>query len=140
MDNEVFNGKTLKDLFKDIYTNSTKKSKTINDLITTLQPLVKDIKDATLVVPLIKEYLEIDVRNDEILVKLAVVAQRDLAKKDSGLLDDNFGLSKDEFEKIRSEVEKLQESNNNDDVIPPIDNQIKEKYQIKSITSGSLIE
>ena len=75
-DIEIFKGKKFSDLMKDIYSNSTKKDRQINLLIGELRPLIKNIGDATVIVPLIKEYLEVGVKNDEHLVKLAAVVQR----------------------------------------------------------------
>ena len=75
-DIEIFKGKSFSDLMKDIYSNSTKKDRQINMLIGELRPLIKNVGDATVIVPLIKEYLEVGVKNDEHLVKLAAVVQR----------------------------------------------------------------
>jgi len=73
---EIFKGKKFSDLMKDIYSNSSKKDRQINMLIGELRPLIKNVGDATVIVPLIKEYLEVGVKNDEHLVKLAAVVQR----------------------------------------------------------------
>lgn len=73
---EIFKGKSLSDLFSEIYDNSRKKDKQISTLISELKPLIEDVGDATLVVPMIKEYLEIGVKNDEQLVKIATIVQR----------------------------------------------------------------
>ena len=61
---------------RDVYHNSKKKSRQIDRLIQELQPLVKNVGDATVIVPLIKDYLEVSVKNDDALVKLASVVQR----------------------------------------------------------------
>ena len=92
---ELFKGTTFSDLMKDIYHNSKKKDRQINTLIQELQPLIKNIGDATVIVPLIKEYLDVSVKNDEHLVKLAAVVQRLVgsANKDGG---DAFGMSEEE--------------------------------------------
>ena len=92
---ELFKGTTFSDLMKDIYHNSKKKDRQINTLIQELQPLIKNIGDATVIVPLIKEYLDVSVKNDEHLVKLAAVVQRLVgnALKDSG---DEYGMSEEE--------------------------------------------
>ena len=92
---ELFKGTTFSDLMKDIYHNSKKKDRQINTLIQELQPLIKNIGDATIIVPLIKEYLDVSVKNDEHLVKLAAVVQRlvGATNKDSG---DEFGMSEEE--------------------------------------------
>ena len=76
LDKEIFEGKTLSGLFKEIYDNSRKKDKQLNAMIGELKVLIEGIDDATLVVPMIKEYLEIAVKNDEHLIKLAQIVQR----------------------------------------------------------------
>jgi len=84
LDTIVFEGKTVSDLFKEIYGNSKKKDKQINTLISELKPLIQDIGDAPVVVPLIKEYLEIGVKNDEHLIKLTAIVQRMMNNTASG--------------------------------------------------------
>lgn len=76
MHDEIFSGTTFSSLLKDIYENSSKKKKQIEILINELRPLIKDVSQATMVVPLIKEYLEVGVKNDEQLVKMASVYQK----------------------------------------------------------------
>lgn len=80
-DYEIFSGKKLCDVFQDIYENSNKKKDQIRSLINELRTLIKSLTDATIVVPLIAQYLEISVRNDEHLIKLAEIVQR-LIKSD----------------------------------------------------------
>ena len=75
-DFELFRGTTFSDLMKDIYHNSKMKSRQIDGLIKELQPLVKNVGDAAVIVPMIKDYLEVSVKNDDALVKLAAVVQR----------------------------------------------------------------
>ena len=76
LDKEIFSGKTLSDLFGEIYDNSKETKGQIKALIGELKPLIENIGDATLIVPMIKEYMEIGVKNDEHLIKLATVIQR----------------------------------------------------------------
>ena len=70
--------KKFSDLLKEIYENSKKKEAQINALIGELKPLITDIGDATLIVPLIKEYMELGIKNDEQLIKMATIVQRAL--------------------------------------------------------------
>ena len=76
LDTIIFDGKTSSDVFNEIYSNSKKKDKQINSLIAELKPLIQNIGDAPVVVPLIKEYLEVGVKNDEHLIKMMAVIQR----------------------------------------------------------------
>jgi len=76
LDTTIFGTKTVSDVLKEIYDNSRSKSKQVNALIGELKPLVENIGDATLVVPMIKEYLEVGVKNDEHLIKMVALVQR----------------------------------------------------------------
>lgn len=98
-DTELFKGKTFSDIMADIYTNSKKKDRQLKLLIAQLEPLVKNINDATVVVPLIKEYMEVSVKNDEQIVKLAAIVQRMM--KDANFEDGGgLGLSDDEKKQL----------------------------------------
>jgi hypothetical protein len=107
-DFELFKGKSFSDLMSDIYHNSKKKERQINTLIQELQPLIKNVSDATVLVPLIKEYLEVSVKNDEHLVKLAAIVQRLVSSSTKTENDGdpgNFGLTEEEKEALLKEAE-----------------------------------
>jgi|688.fasta_scaffold443730_2 hypothetical protein len=107
-DFELFKGKSFSDLMSDIYHNSKKKERQINTLIQELQPLIKNVSDATVLVPLIKEYLEVSVKNDEHLVKLAAIVQRLVSSSTKSENDGdpgNFGLTEEEKEALLKEAE-----------------------------------
>ena len=109
---ELFNGTNFSDLMRDIYHNSKKKSRQIDGLIKELQPLIKNSGDATVLVPMIKDYLEVSVKNDDALVKLAAVVQRLISASMKESDDGEFGLSDEErrqlLDEAESEVKKLQ--------------------------------
>lgn len=72
----LFRDKTLSDLLGEIYDNSDKTRKQLRELITELTRMVQTPADAQRLVPLIKEYMEIGVKNDDQLLKLATIVQR----------------------------------------------------------------
>lgn len=79
MDNkdiEVFGGKSLSDLLKDIYDNSVEKKTQINKLTEELSKFVNRVSDVAVISPIIKEYLDVGVKNDEQLIKIAQVAAK----------------------------------------------------------------
>jgi hypothetical protein len=78
LDSKIFKNKKFSDILEEIYENQKKKEAQISALIGELKPLINDIGDATLVVPLIKEYMEIGIKNDEQLIKMATIVQRAL--------------------------------------------------------------
>lgn len=102
---ELFKGTNFSDLMRDIYHNSKKKSRQIDLLIKNLEPMIKNTGDATVVVPMIKDYLDVSVKNDDALVKLAAVVQRIISatsKDDDG---NEFGLTDEERAKLLAEAE-----------------------------------
>ena len=72
----LFDDKSFSDLLKEIHGNQKKKAKQLASLIAELRPLDQSLGDATVVVPLIKEYMEISVKNDDQLIKMAAIVQR----------------------------------------------------------------
>jgi len=89
-DIEIYEGKTFDELLKQIHENSNEKSLQIKILIDKLMSFIKNPDDANLLVPLIVEYLEVGVKNDEQLIKLAAIIQR-FTKTVSSSSDDNSG-------------------------------------------------
>ena len=92
---EIFEGKTFQDLTKDIYENTTKRKVQIDLLISEIHGFITTIDDVVLVAPIIKEYMDTAVRNDEHLVKLAGVLQR-IISKSQGESDESMLLSDEE--------------------------------------------
>ena len=56
---------------------------------------------------MLKEYLEINLKNDEQLVKIAAIVQRIIASEAKGGSEDEFGLSDKEKEQLMSAVEEV---------------------------------
>ncbi len=107
LDNIVFGNKKFSDILEEIYNNQKKKEKQISALIAELKPLVNEIGDATLIVPLIKEYLEIGVKNDEQLIKMATIIQRVMSN--NGTAENGFGISEEEKAQLLAEIDKFKE-------------------------------
>ena len=103
-DNIIFGKKKFSDVLEEIYNNQKKKDQQVYALISELKPLISDIGDATLVVPLIKEYMEISVKNDDILIKMAALAQRAMATVTS---DGSLTISDEEKEQLLSTMNEL---------------------------------
>ena len=101
MDNqeELFKGVSFSDLMSDVYHNSKRTSRQINQLIGQLQPLIRSSSDATIIVPLIKEYLEVSVKNDDHLVKLTAIVQRYISTKQTIVGSDSL-LSDEEKKQL----------------------------------------
>ena len=105
LDQIIFDDKSFSDLLKEIHKNQSKKSKQLASLIAELRPLITSLGDATVVVPLIKEYMEISVKNDDQLIKMAAIVQRlstgATSSGDGGL------LTEEEMEQLQSVAEEI---------------------------------
>ena len=107
----LFDDKSFSDLLKEIHGNQRKKAKQLAQLIAELRPLVQSLGDATVVVPLIKEYMEISVKNDDALLKMAAIVQRlstgTVNSGDGGLLtEEEMAQLQDLTEEIAKTVEE----------------------------------
>lgn len=101
----IFDDKSFSDLLKEIHKNQSKKSKQLASLIAELRPLITNLGDATVVVPLIKEYMEISVKNDDQLIKMAAIVQR-LSTGASNTGDGGL-LTEEEMEQLQSVAEEI---------------------------------
>ena len=107
IDYEVFEGKTLSDVFKDIYDNSNRNKEQLEVLMKEVVSFIKDGDTAVQIIPMLKEYLEINVKNDEQLVKLATVVQRLIAAENKGGAEAEFGLSDKEKEQLLTSIDEV---------------------------------
>ena len=112
--------KSFSDLLKEIHSNQNKKKKQLASLIAELKPLVQSLGDATVVVPLIKEYMEISVKNDDQLIKMAAIVQRlstgAASNGDGGLLsteemDQLMNLTEEIAKTVEEPTKQLGEGN-----------------------------
>jgi len=117
---EIFEGKSFQDLTKDIYKNTTDRKKQIDLLISEIHGFITTIDDVVMIAPIIKEYMDVAVKNDEHLVKLAGVIQRIIAKSSSGD-EESFLLSDSEKEDLinalQEDVNDLQKRNDEIEVL-----------------------
>ena len=129
---EIFKGKTFQDLTKDIYENTTKRKTQIDLLISEIHGFITTIDDVVMVAPIIKEYMDTAVRNDEHLVKLAGVLQR-IISKSTGTNDESMLLSESEKDELMATLQ---------DTVQDLENEqsrlegIKNKTINKDITEG----
>lgn len=109
-DTEIFDGKTLADLFSDIYKNTDKKREQINQFVASFVKLIKTPEDAAVLGPVIKDFLDVNVKNDEHLVRLAQIAQRLVSISSKGSVSGEL-LSEEEkaqlLKNIKSDFESV---------------------------------
>jgi uncharacterized coiled-coil protein SlyX len=130
-DYEIFGGKSLSDLFKDIYNNTEKNRKQLDVLTKELVTFIKDGDTAVQIVPMLKEYLEINVKNDDQLVKMAAIVQRIISAETKGGSDDEYGLT---------DAEKEQLLGNINEAVGEIQSEVDNVQTKIEIASGSSIE
>jgi hypothetical protein len=107
---ELFKGKSFSALCKDIVVNQNSKKDQLDILISDLKLMIKTANDAVIIVPLIRDYLDIGVKNDEQLVKLAAVVQRILNRNDEASdSDKSLVLTDAEREELMKEVSKIKD-------------------------------
>lgn len=118
LDNEIFNGKTLADMFSDVYKNTENKRVQINQFVANLIKLIRTPEDAAMLGPIIKDFLDVNVKNDEHIVRLVQIAQRLVsvnAKASSGdSLTEEEKLQllknvKSDFESVLAEQDEFQD-------------------------------
>lgn len=117
MDNdiEIFEGKNFSDLCKDIYTNSQNTRNQVDLLVSQLRGLIKGVNDAITVVPLIKEYLDVGVKNDDQLVKLAGIVQRIASRQITVEASGNpYELSDEERRQLMDGIDEVAKAHNLD--------------------------
>jgi len=100
----LFGKKTFADLLKEIHTNSSNKEREIRALIDNLKPFITSAGDAVIIVPLIKDYLDVSVKNDDLLIKMAGIVQRAMNSNVGG---DDLLLSDSDKEMLFQSMNEL---------------------------------
>lgn len=102
---KLFGNTTFSDILEEIHKNCKKKEKAIREIIDHVKGTITSPQEATLVVPLLAEFLEIGVKNDDLLIKMAGIAQRAIMTAAASGKDD-YQLTEAEKEEIFGLVEK----------------------------------
>ena len=101
---QLFDGKNLSSLFKDIYDNQQVKKKNISEMIESLRKLIKSVGEATVIAPIIRDLIDSSIKNDDHLIKLATIAQR-LARAEAKGIGEDGWLSEHEKAQLLTELE-----------------------------------
>jgi ArsR family metal-binding transcriptional regulator len=97
INSEIFDGKSLADVFTEIHKNTENKRVQINTFISKMVQLIRTPEDAAVIGPIVQSFIETNVKNDEHLVRVAQIAQR--------LISIN-GKSKETLDSLLTEEEK----------------------------------
>ena len=129
MDNDIkiFGDKNFSDLSKEIYENNKLKKTQIDLLIQEVHGYIQGIEDIAIVGPIIKELMDVGIKNDDNLVKLATLYQRIMSKQtidESGV----SLLSDEEKEQLMASLEDVAEDlqKKKDDIVDMTE--IRQKY------------
>ena len=107
---EIYPGKQIGSLFENIVTNSENKKNQIDLLVSDIREMIKTPENALMMVPLIRDYLDIGIKNDDQLVKLAAVVQRLLNSANESADVGGFSLSEEEKKQLMTEIDNTVKS------------------------------
>jgi hypothetical protein len=105
IDFELFPGKNLSGLFKDIYENQQNKKQRISELIAEMRKLVRHAGDMAVIGPILKDLIDTSVKNDDSLIKMAAIAQRIIGAQNKADGDVGF-LTDEEKNQLLNDLEK----------------------------------
>lgn len=103
----IFEGKNFSDVCEEIYRNSLDKRNQIDIVVSELRGLIKGINEAVTIVPMIKDYFDVGVKNDEQLIKMLAVIQRMVDKKQADGGSDSLGLTDEEKNALLKEIDTI---------------------------------
>ena len=107
---EVFEGKSFQDILKEIYTQAVKKRKSIETLMDTIADMIEKPNDAAILVPVVRDLIDIGIKNDEHLVKIATIVQRLMtAGESSGQESGEWVLSQEDRDALMKEAKEFKD-------------------------------
>lgn len=129
-DFELFPGKNLSGLFKDIYENQQNKKQRISELIAEMKTVIRHAGDMAVIGPIIKDLVDTSVKNDDSLIKMAAIAQRIIGASQKAEGDSGF-LSDDEKEQLLKQLDETitQVADEQDIKVDELTNEVEELKQ-----------
>lgn len=107
---EIFPGKDLSGLFKDIYDNQQNKKRRISELISDMRKIIRHAGDMVAIGPIIKDLVDSSVKNDDALLKLAAIVQRIIASDQKTPEDIGFLTEKEKSQLIQEFESSIKQS------------------------------
>jgi hypothetical protein len=133
-DFELFPGKNLSGLFKDIYENQQNKKQRISELIAEMKKVIRHAGDMAVIGPIIKDLVDTSVKNDDALIKMAAIAQRIIGAQHKAEGDTGF-LSDEEKEQLLKQLDETiaEVADEQDLKVDELTNEIEElKQKVKT--------
>lgn len=108
----LFDSKSLGDIFKQIHKNNKDTDKQINELIDAIKPLASaNAGSAVMLMPTVKDLIDVNVKNNDQLIKMAGIAQR--AATTSAASNTGFDfINSDEIQQLLDEQKNIQNEGN----------------------------
>lgn len=108
----AFGETSLGDILEEAHERSNEQKELVERLIDQLSDFIDKSDDAVRLGPLIKEYMEINVQNNEQLVKIAQVIQRmyNASIKQDGAAASSAGFSDEDKDELRSIAEEMSDA------------------------------
>tara|TARA_R110000803_G_scaffold194214_1_gene257223 strand:- start:147 stop:560 length:414 start_codon:yes stop_codon:yes gene_type:complete len=127
---ELFPGKDLGGLFKDIYDNQQTKKLRISELIAEMKKLIRHSGDMAVMGPIIRDLIDSSIKNDDSLVKMAAIVQRIIGASQKAEGEVGF-LSDDEKEQLLHQLEETvhEVADEQDIKVDELTNEIEELKQ-----------
>lgn len=104
---EIYEGKSYKDLLKDIVVNTENKRDQLDIIVTELKDKIKSINDAIILAPIIQSYLETSVKNDDQLIKLSAILQRLVCSQVENGNGNGIGLTEEEKNQLLKDIKEI---------------------------------
>jgi len=106
LEKNIFKGKTVGDLVEEVYNKHKSQDALIKQEISRLVDMIESPGDAIVIVPLLKEFVNSGLKNDEVLMKILNLFQKaEEKKKETG--QDSGLLTEKDIEQLFSEVTDL---------------------------------
>ncbi len=96
MSKKIFKGKTIENLYEEIYQDQNDNASEISSLIGQLTKLVEDASDAAVLAPMIAAMIGNKIRNTQLLIELTKIIQRTL-ETPGKVVNEKLDLPKDEI-------------------------------------------
>lgn len=103
-DQIIFGNKKFNDLLKELHNRNVKKEQEFAGLVSQLRGLIANVTDALTIAPLIGDYMNLSVKNDDNFIKFIAVIQKAM---DRGSDTGDFTFTEDEKAKLLEEADKL---------------------------------
>ena len=103
----IFGNTSLSDLFKQIHKNNKDIDKQIGEFIDTMKPMAtSNAGSAVMLMPTVKDLIDVNVKNNEQLIKMAAIAQRAVSSNSNS---GNELIDMSEIEALLAEQKEVQE-------------------------------